>query len=132
MKPVTVLIADDMPHVRQDLRTVLQLAGQASDKPVEILGEAENGNQAVQKAVALQPDVVIMDLEMPQLDGFAATRQIKAASPSTKILILTVHAAPEDQCKALQAGADGFLVKGVPVAEIICKINRLAQKGEPS
>ena len=132
MKPVTVIIADDMPHVRQDLRTVLQLAGQASNTPVEILGEAENGSQAVQIALALQPDVVIMDLEMPLLDGFTATRQIKAASPLTKILILTVHAAPEDQSKALQAGADGFLVKGVPVADILHQIQCLAQQGETS
>jgi DNA-binding NarL/FixJ family response regulator len=132
MQTISVIIADDMPRVRQDLRTVLLLAGQAFGTPVEILGEAENGRQAVEKVISLQPDVILMDLEMPVLDGYRATKEIKAAFPSTRVIVLTVHDDPAYRMKALQAGADDFLVKGVPVAEIICKINSLAQKGEPS
>ncbi len=132
MHTISVIIADDMPRVRHDLRTVLLLAGQAAGAPVEILGEAENGRQAVEKVISLQPDVILMDLEMPDLDGYRATKEIKAAFPSTRVIVLTVHDDPTDRMKALQAGADDFLVKGVPVAEIIRKINCLAKKGEPS
>jgi len=132
MHTISVIIADDMPHVRQDLRTVLQLAGQAAGTPVEILGEAENGRQAVEKVISLQPDVILMDLEMPVLDGYRATKEIKAAFPSTRVIVLTVHDNPTDRTKALQAGADDFLVKGVPVAEIIHKISLLTHQGDPS
>lgn len=132
MKNIRVLIADDMPQVRQDLRTVLQLGGQAAGTPIDILGEAENGRQAVQKALALQPDVVIMDLEMPVLDGYAATKEIKASRPSTAVLVLTVHGDNIDRMKACQAGADGFIVKGAPISEIIQQIHILVQEGDKS
>ena len=132
MQTISLIIADDMPHVRQDLRTVLQLAGQAAGIPLEVLGEAENGRQAVETVISLQPDVILMDLEMPVLDGYRATQEIKAAFPSTRVIVLTVHDNPADRAKALQAGADDFLVKGVPVAEIIHKISLVSHKGEPS
>lgn len=132
MNPIRILIADDMPQVRQDLRTVLRLAGQAAGTPIEIVGEAVNGLQAVQAASALHPDVVLIDLEMPLMDGFFATQQIKAQCPAARVLILTVHACPDDRLRALQAGADGFLVKGTPVAEIINAIQHINQKGELS
>jgi DNA-binding NarL/FixJ family response regulator len=132
MQTISVIIADDMPHVRQDLRTILLLAGQAAGTPLEVLGEAENGRQAVEKVISLQPDVILMDLEMPVLDGYRATKEIKAAFPSTRVIVLTVHDNPTDRSKALQAGADDFLVKGVPVAEIIHKISLVIHKGEPS
>jgi DNA-binding NarL/FixJ family response regulator len=130
MQTIRVLIVDDMPQVRQDLRTVLQLAGQQAGTPVEILAEAADGHQAVQQASALRPDVVIMDLEMPVLDGYAATREIKANFPGMGVLVLTVHDDEIDHKKASQAGVDGFIVKGTPVAEIIHQINLLVQKGE--
>lgn len=125
MNTIHILISDDMPQVRQDLSTALRLAGQAAGIPIDILGEAGDGCQAVEMALALQPDLILMDLEMPLLDGISATRQIKAAYPAARVLVLTVHDRTEDRAWALQAGADGFLVKGAPVTDIIHEINRI-------
>jgi DNA-binding NarL/FixJ family response regulator len=113
-----ILIVDDMAQVRRELGTVLALAGNAAGQPVEIVGEAANGQEAIQLASALQPDVVLMDLAMPVLDGFAATRAIKAAQPSVRVVILTVLDYPAAGEKAMQAGADAFIEKGASVAEI--------------
>lgn len=130
LKTIRLLIADDNPQVRRDLSTVLQLAGKEIDIRIEILGEAENGIQAVLQAMQLHPDVVIMDLEMPVLDGCAATRAIKASSSDISVLMLSVHGDEADRMKAAQAGADVFIVKGAPVSEIVQHICSLASKGE--
>jgi DNA-binding NarL/FixJ family response regulator len=113
-----VLIVDDMDQVRRELGMVLALAGNAAGQPVEIVGEAANGQEAVQLAAALRPDVVLMDLAMPVLDGFAATRAIKSAQPSVRVVVLTVLDYPAAGEKAMQAGADDFIEKGASVAEI--------------
>lgn len=130
MNTIRLLIADDNPQVRQDLRTVLPLAGEAAGMSIDILGEAGNGRQALQQVSSLRPDVVIMDLEMPVMDGYAATKVIKANCPATRVLVLTVHDELIDRSKARQAGADGFIVKGAPVAEIIQQIHLLFQEGD--
>ena len=109
-----VLIADDNPQVRRELRTLLPLAGD-----IEIVGEAADGLQAIRLAQALQPEVVLLDLEMPVLDGYEATRQIKALSPSCRVVALTVHGDESARQKAMQAGADLFLVKGVSVKALV-------------
>ncbi|MEJ2597313.1 MAG: response regulator transcription factor [Anaerolineales bacterium] len=118
MGSIRVLIVDDVARVRQELGMVLTLAGNAARQPVEIVGEAANGQEAVQLAAALQPDVVLMDLAMPVLDGFAATRAIKTAHPSVRVVVLTVLDYPTAAEKAIRAGADGFIEKGASVAEI--------------
>jgi DNA-binding NarL/FixJ family response regulator len=123
MSCTRVLIVDDMAQVRRELGTVLALAGNAAGQPVEIVGEAANGQEAIQLAAALQPDVVLMDLAMPVLDGFAATRAIKAAHPSVRVVILTVLDYLAASEKAIQAGADGFIEKGASVAEIFQAIH---------
>jgi len=109
-----ILIVDDSPQVRQELRTLLPLAGD-----IEIVGEAADGQEAIRLAQALQPDVVLMDLEMPVLDGYEATRQIKALSPSCRVVALTVHGAEAAREKASQSGVDVFLVKGVSVETLV-------------
>jgi DNA-binding NarL/FixJ family response regulator len=109
-----VLIVDDNPQVRQELRTLLPLAGE-----IEIVGEAADGREAVGLVRALQPEVVLMDLEMPALDGYEATRQIKAGSPSCRVVVLTVHAYEAAWQKAVQAGADVIFVKGGPLETLI-------------
>ena len=114
-----VLIVDDMDQVRRELGMVLALAGNAAGQPVEIVGEAANGQEAVQLAAALQPDVVLMDLAMPVLDGFAATMAIKAAQPSVRVVVLTILDYPSVGEKAMQAGADGFIEKSASVVEIL-------------
>ena len=86
MTSIRVLIVDDMAQVRRDLCTVLPLAGQVAGLQIEIVGEAGNGQEAIQQAAALQPDVVLMDLGMPVMGGYEATRQIKAGSPDCRLV----------------------------------------------
>jgi len=113
-----VLIVDDNTLVRQELATLLPLAGD-----IEIVGEAADGREAIRLAMALRPGVVLMDLEMPVLDGYEATRQIKAACPTCRVVALTVHAYDEARQKAYQAGADVFLVKGAAVETLVQAIS---------
>jgi DNA-binding NarL/FixJ family response regulator len=113
-----ILLVDDSAQVRQELRTLLPLAGN-----IEIVGEAADGREAIRLAQALQPDVVLMDLEMPVLDGYEATRQIKAGSPSCRVVALTVHGYEAARQKASQSGVDVFLVKGVSVETLVQAIS---------
>jgi DNA-binding NarL/FixJ family response regulator len=125
MAAVRVLIVDDVPEVRQDLIKVLNLVGEIyNTHPLEIVGEAADGLEAINQSISLQPDVVVMDLEMPFLDGFEAARQIKERCPACRIVALTVHDYSAARQRADQAGIDAFVVKGTPVeilAETISK-----------
>lgn len=103
---VRVLIVDDLPHVRQELHEVLELTGE-----MEIVGEAANGQEAVSQAEALRPDVVVMDLEMPVMDGFEATQQIKERGLAQKVVVLSLHVDSNNLERARQAGADVFIDK---------------------
>jgi DNA-binding NarL/FixJ family response regulator len=114
MTATRLLIVDDVSQVRQDLRTVLTLAGD-----IEIVGEAADGLEAIRQAEALRPDVVLLDLEMPVLDGCEAARRIKAACPSCRVIALTVHDYQEARQKAFQAGMHDFIVKGTPVEALM-------------
>jgi DNA-binding NarL/FixJ family response regulator len=111
---IRVLIVDDMPQVRKELRILLQLSGE-----LEVVGEAGNGQEAIEQAEHLKPDVVIMDLEMPVLDGLLATQEIKQRSLARRIVILSVHSAPADVERAKQAGADAFVQKGSSYISLI-------------
>lgn len=125
MSAVRVLIVDDTPQVRSDLRTILPLAGELDGLDIEIAGEAADGFEAIRLANELHPDVVLMDLNMPRLDGFDATREIKSHSPRTRVLVLTVHTSPEERQHAALVGADAFIEKGSQVTEIIRQIRPL-------
>ena len=118
-KSIRILIVDDVPHVRQGLAAMLRLAAKNIRPTIEVAGEAQNGMEAVQVALLLHPDVVLMDLEMPVLDGFEATRQIKAGLPGIRVIILSMHASLEDQELARSAGADGFVAKGGSYKELV-------------
>lgn len=127
MKAIRVLIVDDMPGVRQDLRTVLTLAGDADQEHrLEIVGEAANGLEAIRQVEALQPEVVLMDLEMPALNGYEAARRIKMCCPACRIIALTVHDYEAARQKAFQAGVEAFIVKGAPLETLLQAI--LARK----
>jgi DNA-binding NarL/FixJ family response regulator len=119
MTAIRVLIVDDVASVRHDLRTALTLSG-----GLEIAGEAANGLEALHLAEILLPDVVLMDLEMPVMDGFEATRQIKTHFPSCRVIALTVHDYESARAGARTAGVDAFLVKGVPVDMIVQTISK--------
>lgn len=111
---ITIMLADDHPLLRQALRSVLE------KKPdFEIVAEASDGEEAVRLAVELVPNVVIMDIGMPKLNGLEATRQIKAKCPNIAILVLTVHDDSEHILSILEAGAAGYLTKSVFGDEVI-------------
>ena len=109
-----ILIVDDKEQVRQGLRTVLTLS-----ENIEILGEAANGLEAIRLVETLQPDVVLLDLEMPIMNGYDATSAIKSLSSSCRVVVLTVQDYPAARHKAMRAGADSFIVKGTPVEQLI-------------
>ena len=103
---IRVLLAEDHTLVRKGLRALLNDVSH-----IQVVGEAENGREAVQKTRLLQPDIVIMDISMPLLNGLEATRQIKQEMPHTGIIMLTMHANAEYIFQGLQAGAESYLVK---------------------
>jgi len=106
VKKLRILIADDHGLVRRGARAVLN-----SRHGWRVVGEAANGREAVEKAIELKPDVVILDISMPELDGVEATRQTVEAVPDTKILVLTMHESDQMVRRALDAGARGYLLK---------------------
>ena len=123
MEAIRVLIVDDVSQVRQDLRTVLLLVSEADTTyPIEIVGEAANGLEAIRQAEALLPDAILMDLEMPVLDGYEATRQIKSHHPACRVIALTVHGDETSRRRAGQSGADAFIVKGAPIQSLVAAL----------
>ena len=114
MNPKRILIVDDMPQVRRELHILLPLLD-----AIDIVGEAENGQVAVGLAAALQPDVIIMDVEMPIVDGLAATRLIKQQCPAIRVIVLSIHNDEGVRAKARLAGADDFVDKGAPLAALL-------------
>jgi NarL family two-component system response regulator LiaR len=121
---ISVLIADDHPFVRHGLRTYLETLDDH-----EVVGEACDGAEAVELAGRLLPDVVLMDLVMPELDGVEATREIRSASPATKVIVLTSFDDDEKVFPAIKAGAAGYLLKDVRPAELADAV-RKASRGE--
>lgn len=123
-EPITILIVDDHAVVRQGLRTFLEL-----QSDMTVVGEADNGRSAVELVQSLLPDLVLMDLVMPQMDGIEATRQIRAAAPQTRVLVLTSFTEDEKVFPAIKAGALGYLLKDVAPGELI-KAIQAAYQGE--
>jgi len=120
-----VLIADDHALVRRGLRTLLE-----SQPDWAVCGEASNGQEAVEKAKELRPEVVLMDISMPVLNGLEATRQIREALPETEVLVLTMHESREMISAARQAGAGGYVVKSVLERDLI-EVMRTIHRHEP-
>jgi DNA-binding NarL/FixJ family response regulator len=123
MTEIKLLIVDDLEHVRQGLRTILELAGD-----LKVVGEASNGLQAIQQVDRLHPDVVLMDLAMPQIDGLEATQRIKAQYPETGVVMITIHDSEETRDQAHRAGVDAFLAKGTDTGTLIQTIQEVAEK----
>jgi DNA-binding NarL/FixJ family response regulator len=118
---IRVILADDHAVVRAGLRAVLGTA-----KDIEIIGEASNGREAVALAERLKPDVVVMDMSMPEMDGREATKEIVKKELPTRVLVLTMHAEEEYLMAALQAGVAGYLVKSAADKELIIAVRAIA------
>ncbi len=122
MSKIKVLLADDHTIVRQGLRALLD-----SQEDIEVVGEAKDGRQAFEKTKELLPDVVVIDITMPNLNGVEATRQIKKLNQEIKVLVLTVHDNEEYVHQILQAGASGYLLKESAVSDLVSAINAVKE-----
>ena len=123
--PIRVLLTDDHAIVRKGVRALL-----ATERDIQVVGEAGNGAEAVAKAETLCPDVILMDLMMPELDGIEATRQITANIPGARVIVLTSFAADDKVFPAIKAGALGYLLKDSGPEELLRAI-RQVYRGEP-
>jgi DNA-binding NarL/FixJ family response regulator len=118
--PVSVMLADDHAVVRDGLRALLE-----AGNDLQVVGVAGNGREAVAEALRLRPDIVIMDIAMPELDGVEATRRIVERSPETRVLILSMYLSAEHIYRALQAGAQGYVLKESAGEEVVDAIRAL-------
>ena len=124
MKPTRVMIADDHAMVRDGLRGML-----ASDRMLQVVGEASTGAEAVELAHRLKPDLILMDIRMPDMDGLAATRRIKEEIPDTSIIMVTIYDNPDYLLEAISAGAAGYLLKDVSRFELLQTIRIIVEGG---
>jgi DNA-binding NarL/FixJ family response regulator len=121
---IRVLLADDQELVRSGFRLILELAD-----GIDVVGEAANGREAVQLAKELQPDVVLMDVRMPELDGIEAIRRLRQAGVDARVLVLTTFDLDEYVYAAMRAGASGFLLKDAPREQLVAAV-RTVSRGE--
>jgi DNA-binding NarL/FixJ family response regulator len=119
---ITVVVADDQGMVRAGLRSLLE-----ADPEISVIGEAADGLEAIDEVRRLRPDVVLMDIRMPELDGLSATRRLIAERPDLRVLALTTFDLDEYVFEALRAGASGFLLKDAPAEELTTAIHVLAR-----
>lgn len=125
MKKIKVLIADDHAVVRTGLATILN-----TETDIEVVGLAKNGIEAVETALAAKPDVVIMDIRMPVIDGAEATRELREKLPDTKVLVLTSFGEADGVALALKSGAAGAITKTAEDAELVTVIRNIASGGK--
>jgi len=124
-EPIRIVLVDDDPLVRAGLTMML-----GGDAAISIIGEATNGREGVDLVARLAPDVALMDIRMPVLDGLAAVREIMASGSSTRVIVLTTFDADDMVLTALAVGAAGFLLKDTPPADLVDAVRRVS-RGEP-
>jgi DNA-binding NarL/FixJ family response regulator len=124
---IRLLIADDHALVRSGLRSMLQ-----REPGVEIVGEARNGREAVELCRSLEPDLILMDVRMPEMDGLEATRTIKQECPGTGVLMVTMHENRDYMLEATKAGAVGYVLKDASRNELISAVRRVVNAEPPS
>ncbi len=123
-KTVTVLIADDQTLFREGIKDLLE-----DEKGISVVGEASNGPEAVAMAKKIKPDVILMDIKLPQMDGVSATRIIRKECPSTNVLILSSYEDEAHVTEAIQAGANGYLSKMLPASELVHALKTFTAEG---
>ena len=126
MKTYNVLVCDDHAVVRAGLRLILE-----KEKDFQIVGEAENAEQAIEQAALHKPDLVLMDISMPGAKGWEAIPQMRTVAPQARVIILTVHDDKAYFFQALQAGAAGYVLKGASVSEVLAALQLVTQGGVP-
>ena len=119
---ITVLLADDHDILRDGLKALLSMAND-----IEVVGEARTGREAVEKSELLFPDVILMDISMPELDGVEACRRIRAQLPESRVLFLTMHEAEEYFFRALRVGASGYVIKRTAAADLLAAVRAVAR-----
>jgi two-component system, NarL family, response regulator NreC len=123
-RKIRVLVCDDHALFAEGIKAILR-----EDRMLEVLGQANDGRKAVEQAVKLKPDIVLMDIEMPGLNGFEATRMIHKSDSNVKIIILTMHSDEEVVARCLDAGAAGYVLKDVPPAQLVDAIHAVHSGG---
>lgn len=123
-KNVTVLIADDQTLFREGIKDLLE-----DEKGIEVVGEASTGPEAVAMAKKIKPDVILMDIKLPQMDGVSATRVIRKEVPATNVLILSSYEDEAHVTEAIQAGANGYLSKMLPASELVHALKTFTAEG---
>lgn len=123
--PVRVILADDHTLVRGGIRRILE-----SQPGVEVVAEAADGREAIDGCAALEPDVLVLDLKMPGIDGIEVLRTVKRAHPALKVIVLTMHAGREYVARAMQEGADGYLLKDSAVQDLVAALESV-RAGQP-
>jgi two-component system response regulator NreC len=121
---ISVLIVDDHTIVRSGVRMLLE-----AESDIKVVGEALNGREALELVETLHPDVVLMDITMPEMDGLEATMQLKTRFPDINVLVLTMHRSDDYFFEMLKAGASGYILKGAKTSELINAV-RIVQRGE--
>jgi DNA-binding NarL/FixJ family response regulator len=118
-----VLVVDDHPMVREGLRSMLSAEG------IEVAGEAGSGADGLQRAAELAPDLVLLDLELPDMDGLGVLARLKEQHPRLPVLVVTMHGDPQRMRRAVQAGADGYVLKGVDRQELLAGVRAICSGG---
>lgn len=126
MRAIRLLVVDDHPVVRAGLVAML-----SSAPDMEVLGEAGDGDEAIRLTADLRPDVVLMDLRMPVLDGVSATAAIRGSAGGTRVLVLTTYDTDGDIIRAVEAGASGYLLKDAPPHQLMNAVRQVARGGSP-
>ncbi len=124
MTPIRVLVADDHVVMREGICLLLE-----AEREIKVVGQASDGQEALEKAGELKPDVILMDITMPGMSGIEATRQLRVAFPAMQIVVLTMHEGEEFFFRMLQAGASGYVLKGASPDELLRAIRAVYQRG---
>jgi DNA-binding NarL/FixJ family response regulator len=122
-EPARLIIADDYELIRKGLRSML-----TGQRGLEVVGEAANGREALALCLRLQPDLALIDVRMPEMDGLATCRSIKQACPETSVILITIHEKSEYLIEALNAGAAGFVLKDITQPELVTSLRRVLRR----